>query len=45
MVFVKLTAFSAEEIDRIFSAAEKNGLKLKLHTEQFNSIGGLGCST
>jgi len=25
----------------IFSAAKKHGLKLKLHTEQFNNIGGL----
>ena len=39
--FCESTAFSAEEIDRIFSAAVDNGLKLKLHTEQFNAIGGL----
>ena len=39
--FCEATAFSANEIDEIFSAAVKNGLKLKLHTEQFNSIGGL----
>jgi imidazolonepropionase len=39
--FCEATAFSADEIDKIFSAAVKNGLKLKLHTEQFNSIGGL----
>lgn len=39
--FCEATAFSAIEIDEIFSAAVKNGLKLKLHTEQFNSIGGL----
>ncbi len=39
--FVKSTAFSANEIDEIFSTAIKHGLKLKLHTEQFNSIGGL----
>jgi imidazolonepropionase len=39
--FCEVTAFSAEEIDKIFTAAEKNGLKLKLHTEQFNSIGGI----
>jgi len=39
--FCEATAFSPQEIDRIFTAAEKNGLKLKLHTEQFNSIGGL----
>jgi imidazolonepropionase len=34
--FCEATAFSADEIDEIFSAAAKNGLKLKLHTEQFN---------
>ncbi len=39
--FCEATAFSANEIDEIFSAATKYGLKLKLHTEQFNSIGGL----
>jgi imidazolonepropionase len=39
--FCEATAFSPDEIDRIFISAEKNDLKLKLHTEQFNSIGGL----
>ncbi|MBU0472604.1 MAG: imidazolonepropionase [Bacteroidetes bacterium] len=39
--FCESTAFSAEQIERIFNVAKKNGLKLKLHTEQFNSIGGL----
>jgi len=39
--FCESTAFSATEIDEIFAAAIKNGLKLKLHTEQFNAIGGL----
>lgn len=39
--FCEATAFSSDEIDEIFSAAENHGLKLKLHTEQFNSIGGL----
>jgi imidazolonepropionase len=39
--FCESTAFSANEIDRIFIAAKSNGLKLRLHTEQFNSIGGL----
>jgi imidazolonepropionase len=42
--FCEVTAFSSNEIDEIFSAAAKNGLKLKLHTEQFNSIGGLDVS-
>jgi imidazolonepropionase len=39
--FCEATAFSANEIDQIFSAANMHGLKLKLHTDQFNSIGGL----
>lgn len=39
--FCEATAFSSGEIDEIFSSAHKHGLKLKLHTEQFNSIGGL----
>lgn len=39
--FCESTAFSAEDIDRIFTAAKSNGLKLRLHTEQFNPIGGL----
>ncbi len=40
--FCEKTAFSSEEVDRIFTSAEKSGLQLKLHTEQFNNIGGLG---
>jgi imidazolonepropionase len=39
--FCELTAFSADEIEQIFLVASKAGLKLKLHTEQFNNIGGL----
>ncbi len=39
--FCELTAFTAEEIDDIFESASKFHLKLKLHTEQFNTIGGL----
>ena len=39
--FCEATAFSANEIDEIFTAAKNNGLKLRLHTEQFNLIGGL----
>ncbi len=39
--FCEKTAFSAEEIDDIFTSAKRNGLKLRLHTEQFNNIGGL----
>jgi imidazolonepropionase len=39
--FCEKTAFSSEEVDRIFTSAGKSGLQLKLHTEQFNNIGGL----
>ena len=39
--FCESTAFSAEQIEKVFSKAENLGMKLKLHTEQFNSIGGL----
>jgi imidazolonepropionase len=39
--FCEKTAFTSEEIDAIFSRAENLGLKLKLHTEQFNNNGGL----
>ena len=41
LLFKLFRSFSSNEIDEIFSAAVKNGLKLKLHTEQFNAIGGL----
>lgn len=40
-VFCEKTAFSAEQTDLIFNAASDKGLKLKLHSEQFNSIGGI----
>lgn len=39
--FCESTAFSAKEVEKIFKAASKHKLKLKLHTEQFNNIGGL----
>ena len=39
--FCESTAFTSEEIDLVFTAASNLGLKLKLHTEQFNNIGGL----
>ena len=39
--FCELTAFSDKEINTIFSSANDYGFKLKLHTEQFNSIGGM----
>ncbi len=40
-VFCEGTAFSAEETDRILNASRNTGLKIKVHTEQFNNIGGL----
>lgn len=39
--FCESTAFLPEEVVLIFSAAKKSGMKIKLHSEQFNSIGGL----
>ncbi|MFA4924080.1 MAG: imidazolonepropionase [Ignavibacteriaceae bacterium] len=39
--FCEPTTFSADEIDLIFSSAKSLGMNLKLHTEQFNSIGGI----
>ena len=39
--FCEWTAFSAEEVDTIFTKAEELGFHLRLHTEQFNNIGGL----
>ncbi len=39
--FCESTAFTSDEIDLVFTAASNLGLKLKLHTEQFNNIGGL----
>jgi imidazolonepropionase len=39
--FCESTAFSAGEIDVIFSRARELGFNLRIHTEQFNNIGGL----
>ncbi len=39
--FCESTAFSADQIKSIFQKANELGFKLKLHTEQFNNIGGL----
>ncbi len=39
--FCEKTAFSADEVDKIFTKAKKIGYKLRLHTEQFNNVGGL----
>lgn len=39
--FCETTAFSADEVDSVFASAKEHGLMLKLHTEQFNNIGGV----
>lgn len=39
--FCEKTAFSSSEVERIFNKAKESGLELKLHTEQFNNIGGI----
>lgn len=40
-VFCEKIAFSASETDKILNAAVKYGLKPKIHTNQFNSMGGI----
>ncbi len=40
-VFIEKSAFSAEEAKIICEAAKEVGLKIRLHTNQFNSIGGI----
>ena len=40
-VFCEKIAFSIEETDRILTAASKYSLKPKIHTNQFNSMGGI----
>lgn len=40
-VFCEKVAFSPEETDRILKAGNKYGLKPKIHTNQFNSMGGI----
>jgi imidazolonepropionase len=40
-VFCELTAFSSEETDRVLKKALDERLKIKVHTEQFNNIGGI----
>lgn len=39
--FCETTAFSPEQLDKILGKASDLGLKIKLHSEQFNLIGGL----
>jgi imidazolonepropionase len=40
-VFVEREAFSAAEGERIFTCAQQHGLAIKVHAEQFHSVGGL----
>ncbi|HEX4312018.1 MAG TPA: imidazolonepropionase [Acidobacteriaceae bacterium] len=40
-VFVEKEAWSAAEAQQIFVSARQHGLPIKLHTEQFNRVGGL----
>lgn len=39
--FCEKTAFSAEDVDLLFTKAKKLGYKLRLHTDQFNVVGGI----
>lgn len=39
--FCESTAFSPEEVNSIFLKAKELGLKTKIHTDQFNSLGGV----
>jgi imidazolonepropionase len=39
--FCEKTAFTPQEIDSVFNSASIHGLKIKLHTDQFNSFGGI----
>jgi len=39
--FCESSAFSPAEISQVFDTAASLGLKIKLHTDQFNRIGGL----
>jgi imidazolonepropionase len=40
-VFVEKEAWSAAEAEQILACAREHGLGVKLHTEQFNRVGGL----
>jgi imidazolonepropionase len=40
-VFLEKTAFSLEESKLILESARMNGLELKVHCDQFNSLGGV----
>lgn len=40
-IFVEREAFSAAEAERILTCAQRHGLRIKLHAEQFHSVGGV----
>jgi imidazolonepropionase len=44
-VFVEKEAWSAQEAGQIFVAAQRHGLAVKLHSEQFHRVGGLELGT
>lgn len=43
-VFCEKVAFSPEETERIIQAGQRYGLKAKIHTNQFNCMGGIQAS-
>ena len=40
-VFVEKEAWSSAEAETMLTCAQQHGLAIKLHTEQFNRVGGL----
>ncbi len=39
--FCESTAFTSKQVEKVFTAAADNKLDIKLHTDQFNNIGGI----
>jgi len=42
--FCETIAFTLEETERVFDAARRHGLALKIHAEQLSDMGGAGCA-
>ena len=40
-IFIEREAFSVAEAERVLATAVTNGLRIKVHAEQFHSVGGL----
>jgi imidazolonepropionase len=40
-IFIEAEAWNAAEAERILSSAQRHGLAIKLHCEQFHNVGGL----